>query len=260
MLFLYGRGDFELLSQALSDYDIDSLFFNVSQVLALRGETEAAGILAAIDFVPIQATNHFNDEFIVLYAEVSLSQYEYLREASTHQDTKQVFKQIATVVSEIGPFIRYIVCELNRSLPSKNWRSDLANSIALLNSNQALFTFKNSEKLVYEGLNFRSKTEIKIFAALIKREVLVFPLPLAVMGKKRNYKEPDFVVCYKSKCGILEIHGDKWHPPETAAKEHERRREFVKLGINIFEIFDAKRCWNDPDGVVENFLQLFEQF
>ena len=61
----------------------------------------------------------------------------------------------------------------------------------------------------------------------------------------------------EGKCGILEIHGDKWHPPETAAQEHERRREFVNLGVSIFEIFDAERCWKDPDGVVNDFLKAF---
>jgi hypothetical protein len=77
------------------------------------------------------------------------------------------------------------------------------------------------------------------------------------MGRIGAYKEPDFVVVHKGKMGILEIHGDKWHPPETAAQEHERRREFTRLGIPIYEIFGAERCWNDPESVVTEFLQAF---
>jgi len=92
---------------------------------------------------------------------------------------------------------------------------------------------------------------------LVKLGLLVFPLPVAVLGKQRIYKEPDFVVCYKGKFGILEIHGDVWHPPQTAAKEHERRREFTQLGINVYEIFDATRCWNEPERVVDDFLKAF---
>ncbi len=110
--------------------------------------------------------------------------------------------------------------------------------------------------MTYEGLNFRSKTEIKVFDALIRKGLLVLPLPVAVMGSSKKYKEPDFVVCFKGKVGILEIHGDKWHPPETAAEEHERRREFTKaLGVSVYEIFGADRCWDDPDGVVSDFIQ-----
>ena len=85
------------------------------------------------------------------------------------------------------------------------------------------------------------------------------PLPVVVMGINEKYKEPDFVVCYKGKVGVLEIHGEQWHPPETAATEHERRREFTKLGVNVYEIFDSKRCWDNPEGVVDDFIQAFTQ-
>src|SRR5947209_4585496 len=216
MLFLYGNGECELLSQAMADDSVDFLLFNVSQVLASRGETEAAGLLASLNFVPVDATNSFGSGFTVLYAEASLSQYEYLREAIRHKEIKHAFQQIAFVISEFGPCIEYVICELDKSSPPDNWRSNLANSITALNSNQAIFTFKDSVKLVHEGLNFRSKTEVRIFDALVKKGLLVFPLPVAVMGTRRKYKEPDFVVCYKGRCGILEIHGDKWHTPETA--------------------------------------------
>jgi hypothetical protein len=126
-------------------------------------------------------------------------------------------------------------------------------------SNQAIFTFSDSSKITHAGLNFRSKTETRVFDALIKKGLLVLPLPVAVMGSSKNYKEPDFVICFKGKVGILEIHGDEWHPPETAADEHERRREFTKLGVSVYEIFGADRCWRDPDGVVSDFLQALAQ-
>jgi len=180
-----------------------------------------------------------------------------LRTASKSSETRNAFRQIAQTISEIGPYVRYISCHLDRSEPPENWRSDLANSIAVLNANQAIFTFRDSPKIIHEGLSFRSKTEIKLYEALLKKGLLVLPLPLAVLGRRHRYKEPDFVVCHKGRCGVLEIHGDKWHPPETAAEEHERRREFVNLGITIFEIFDAGRCWRDPDGVVDEFLKAF---
>jgi len=257
MIWLYGKsGEYQRL-QALTDEELNSLLFNASQILISRAETQAAGLLAAFSFMLHDATNDFNDEFTVLETRVALRQYAYLREASKSADTRHAFSQIADVIKEIGPYVRYIVCQLDRSEPPNNWRSDLANSIAILNANQAVFTFRDSPKILHDGLSFRSKTEIKLYEALLKKGLLVLPLPLAVLGRQRRYKEPDFVVCYKGKCGILEIHGDKWHPPETAAQEHERRREFINLGVNIFEIFDAERCWRDPDGVVNDFLKAF---
>lgn len=258
MIRLYGKGGgYQRLHPALTDEDLNCLLFNASQILISRGETQASGLLAAFSFMLHEATNDFGDEFTVLETWVSLRQYEYLREASKSPEIRHAFSQIGDVITEIGSYVRYITCQLDRSEPPENWRSDLANSIAMLNANQAIFTFHDSPKIIHEGLSFRSKTEIKLYEALLKKGLLVLPLPLAVLGRQCRYKEPDFVVCYKGKCGILEIHGDKWHPPETAAQEHERRREFVNLGVSIFEIFDAERCWRDPDGVVNDFLKAF---
>ena len=263
MLLLYSAGgaqDFDLLQSASDEYT-DQLLYNASQVIAARGETEASALLATLNFSLSAGANDFGDEFEVLHAQAPFSQYEYLREAVTGEARKEYkhnFSEIASVVTELGHFIRFVVCDLDQSQPPENWRNDLNNAIAALSSNQALFTFKDSRKLVHEGLNFRSKTEIKIYDELVSRGVLVFPLPLAVLGQPRKYKEPDFVVCFQGKIGILEIHGDKWHPPETAAQEHERRRLFTKLGVATYEIFDAERCWNDPKGVVSEFLRAFK--
>lgn len=270
MLTLYSAGgaaDFTLLS-VMPDDDLERLLFNASQLLAMRGQNEAAGLLATIDFEIREGTNNFGDKFEVLHAQVPITQYEFLREKTDILDDgskeyRGYFREIASTISEIGldtnsgveVNIRHIACSLDTTKPPDSWRSELSNSIAALNSNQALFTFKDSRRLSHQGLNFRSQTEIKIFEALVKRAVLVCPLPLAVMGKPRAYKEPDFVICYGGRVGILEIHGDKWHPPETAAKEHDRRRQFTNLGVKVYEIYGADRCWNDPDGVVNEFLE-----
>ncbi len=85
------------------------------------------------------------------------------------------------------------------------------------------------------------------------------PLPVAVMGARAKYKEPDFVICHRGKWGILEIHGEEYHPPETAAKEHARRREFQELGVETYEIYDATECYNNPAKVVEQFLRLLSR-
>ncbi|MEO8611639.1 MAG: hypothetical protein ABI690_27315 [Chloroflexota bacterium] len=269
MITLYSSGGSgKIISsgiEQLSNDDLDILIFNTNQLLLARGKIEAVGLLTTLDFKIYDGTNDFGDDFCVLDARVPLSQYEYLRSliADLESLTKytEIFENIASIINEIIPYdyyIRFITCTLDPSIPPDNWRSDLSNTITALSSNQALFTFQNSAKLIHDGLNFRSKTEIKIYDGLVKRGLLVLPLPVAVMGKPRAYKEPDFVVCYNGKMGILEIHGDKWHPPETAAKEHERRREFTKLGISVYEIFGADRCWNDPNGVIDEFMASFK--
>ncbi len=122
-------------------------------------------------------------------------------------------------------------------------------------NNQAHFVI--SDRIIHEhqGLRFRSITEIRLYDALVKRRLLVFPLPLAVLGDVGAYREPDFLVFSQTgRSGILEIHGAEFHPPETAAREHERRRRFIDLGINEYEIYDAAQCYNESDRVVSDFL------
>lgn len=264
MLTLYhagGAGDFYLMGNPLDEKELEILLFNTSQMLLARGHTQAAAMLTTLKFELSEGSNDFNDEFCVLHTKVPLTQYEYLRErfedSETRKEYREIFSTIAGAMTEIGHYIRFIACYLDLAQPSDDWRTDLNNAVSVFTSNQALFTFRNSAKIIHDGVNFRSKTEIRIFDTLVKRGVLVFPLPLAVMGQTGRKLEPDFVVCHNGKAGILEIHGDKWHTPETAAKEHERRRDFLSLGINIFEIFDAQQCWNEPEKVVDEFLKLF---
>jgi hypothetical protein len=122
-------------------------------------------------------------------------------------------------------------------------------------NNQAHFVISDRVVHEHQGLRFRSITEIRLYDALVKRRLLVFPLPLAVLGDVGAYREPDFLVFSQTgRSGILEIHGAEFHPPETAAREHERRRRFIDLGINEYEIYDAAQCYNESDRVVSDFL------
>jgi len=265
MLYLYkrrGTDEHNLLKPTFnSQKELNGFLMEASKILSQHGETEASSFLTSIKFEAYDSNNRFRDEFIVLKFLVSPEDYRTWEEATNSRNFERTFEQIADTLTDLGEPkgllpIGFITCHLERSYPSGNspYQHD---SVSPRVANQALFTFKDGEKIFHKGLNFRSKTETRIFDALIKKDLLVFPMPVAVMGNERPYREPDFVVCYKGKVGILEIHGDRWHPPETAAKEHERRRKFNKLGVSVYEIFGADRCLDNPDGVIEDFLQAF---
>lgn len=251
-----GAADFEPLAEKPSE-EVNQHLFTVARLLAARGKTTAAGLITTVDFSISHGENHFGDEFHVLHATVALEQYEYLRE--NQQQYREDFRYIAEAFNEIGVYVRFIACYLDETKAPENWRGDLDNLVVSLTANQALFTYDGSSKITHRRLKFRSRTETRIFDELVTRGLLVMPLPVAVLGLADRYREPDMVVVYKGKVGILEVHGDPWHPPETAAAEHERRREFTRLGVAVYEIFSATRCWDDPKGVVDEFLSAFDQ-
>lgn len=112
----------------------------------------------------------------------------------------------------------------------------------------------------WEHLRFRSLTETRIAEELDRRKVLFFPNCIARLGfKERENREPDFLVCYEGKWGILEVDGEDSHPQGRAAKDHERDRLFKLHGILLVEHFDASECWENADGVVKKFLELLRK-
>ena len=112
----------------------------------------------------------------------------------------------------------------------------------------------SSETRNHDGLKFRSQSEIQVYEALKKRNVLFFANATAVLGGTNWKKEPDFLVCQDGKWGILEVMGDDFHPPETAMKDHDRGRLFNDYGVSCIHFYDAPKCYNTPEEVVDDFL------
>ncbi|TAE60305.1 MAG: pentapeptide repeat-containing protein [Nostocales cyanobacterium] len=126
-------------------------------------------------------------------------------------------------------------------------------------NNQGVQFSSNSTIHTWQNLRFRSKTEIKIAEALDRTGVLFVPNSLARLttAKGRENKEADFLICYNGKWGVLEVDGP-FHTAERRVEEQERERIFKKNGIKVVERFDAERCYNNPDEVVQEFFKMIE--
>ena len=126
-------------------------------------------------------------------------------------------------------------------------------------NNQGVQFYSNSTIHTWERLRFRSKTEIKIAEALDRTGVLFVPNSLARLTtpKGRENKEADFLICYNGKWGVLEVDGP-YHTAERRVEEQERERIFKKNGIKVVERFDAQRCYNHPDEVVQEFFNMID--
>lgn len=118
---------------------------------------------------------------------------------------------------------------------------------------------KDAPLYTWKNLRFRSKTEMRIAKALDRANVLFLPNCMARLGPTTDYRvnrEGDFLVCDDGKWGILEIHGESFHPPSRAAHDHDRSRLFKQHGVLVIEHYDAERCYETPDDVVAEFLKL----
>ena len=170
--------------------------------------------------------------------------------------------------------IKTVVEELNNYLEFDSYKiikSGISYKVVTLSNNDR--PVKNSDRSItnqgkgkgakhkWENLYFRSKTEIKIAEALDETGVLFLPNCKVRLNTSEGRKnlETDFLVCYEGKWGILEVDGKPYHPPENRCQEQERERYFRHYSILIYERFDAKKCYNNPDGVVREFLELLKK-
>lgn len=117
------------------------------------------------------------------------------------------------------------------------------------------------------GLNFRSKTEVRIAHALYNQRVLFFAntrafmdlndLPISHLenGLKERV-EIDFLVFYKQKCMILEVDGEHHQQASQKTRDYRRDRVLLRDGIRTVR-FNANECYNHPLEVITEFLNLF---
>ena len=120
--------------------------------------------------------------------------------------------------------------------------------------------FKTDKTIICDELRFRSHSEIAIYKELKTRNVLFFPNAAAVLGQQEPgmvlKREPDFLICFQGKWGILEVAGEPYHSGASTSKDHDRSRLFQRYGLVFVQFYDSKQCLSDPAGVVDDFLHL----
>lgn len=186
--------------------------------------------VAAHLFVPLQNYSFFTDEVV--------------------KRLEEVFRVLAPKNADY-PF-GYVTISIQTEFVYEGWQEQAFLFLTGQGvTNQA--SSKITSPVVYEhnGVRVRSKGELAILQALERRkDCLYFPLPLALCGTE--YKEPDFLICYEGKWGILEVISDWSH--QSSTKDAERERWFQKHLIVKIQEYDAEDCKANPDKVVDEFL------
>ncbi len=115
MIVLYsgtGAGDFDASGPSVTASETRAYLNKAQSLLLARGRAEAAKLCRSLPFGLRRSWNVFNDDFHILIAVVSLKDYEAMRHLGESREGRQIFKDIASAVSEIGPFVRFVAIEL----------------------------------------------------------------------------------------------------------------------------------------------------
>lgn len=147
----------------------------------------------------------------------------------------------------------------------ENWK-ELARTLIInrKGSNQALVSeicaAREGRPLhTWNELRYASASEVRVAQELEKRQILFFPLAIAVRAETgqnwKDHREVDFLVCHNGTWGILEV---AYHP-DRYEKDSEKDYWLKKSGILCIQHYTAERCYNETAQVVDEFLNILKQ-
>lgn len=234
---------------------------SAAQFLIDGGEEDAASVLLSCDLnVYDSGDQSFAGDEIHYAVHVELrgprSAYDIINDDS-HPAGKAIYMAIEANLPA-DRYIKHFSIHAESIGIDPDWRSEML-EIARGRGvhNQVV---QSSNIRTWRNLRFRSQSEIKIAESLDRVGVFFLPNCIGRLGDltDRKNREADFLVCHKGKWGILEVDGEPFHPPSRTVQDHDRDRLFRVHGIKVVEHFDANRCYNNPDEVVQEFLRILE--
>ena len=241
--------------------DVDKLLAGAIRYLIQGQELYEASILLLCGIRHLIYENNEDDsDLLTLGIEVlsdSRTIYDLLSGKRNHESVR-INRAFASVVPR-GYYFSGVSCSLEYPDLDSSWRETLMEVVEGKRALNQGVPIKEAPRFAWENLQFRSPVEITVAKSLDKYRVLFLPNCMARLGlpDSRENREADFLVCYEGKWGILEINGDAFHT--SAAKDHDRGRLFKMHSIRVFEPYDAKRCMNEPDKVVREFLEILKK-
>jgi uncharacterized protein YjbI with pentapeptide repeats len=117
----------------------------------------------------------------------------------------------------------------------------------------------NSENEIdWNSFCFHSDAQVKIAEILDRTSTLFIPnsQPRLATPAGRQNQQADFLIFHQNKLGILKIDSALSHPNAT---EDEKCGLSIDSGITLVKHYDATRCSEQPDLVVQEFLEILSQ-
>jgi len=234
----------------------DQMLGTAAQVLFTRGHTEAAFLLLdkvkRATFVWMNSWGDF--EHFHHYYEVDASSLDDL--------TEDMEAQIVDVMDKIGMMDRE-GCSGVTLVPAKvqgDWRSELRAAMTGKPVNQATLAALPNEYPIQDKMRFRDRAELLVYEGL-KRSQAKLPhtdtiaiAPNASLRVQGHTFEPDFLVAYLGKSGVVEVDGNSHRNRWAADKTKDSLYEDAGIAyISRINVEDTKNP-AEVDAFIERFL------
>ena len=116
----------------------------------------------------------------------------------------------------------------------------------------------SEDEINWNGFSLHSDAQVKIAEILDRTSTLFIPnsqLRLATPAGRQN-QQADFLIFHQNKLGILKIDSELSHPNTT---EDQKCGLLIDSGITLVKHYDPTRCSEQPDLVVQEFLEILSQ-
>lgn len=179
---------------------------------------------------------------------------ETYQESEAHEPYTQrnhgyLYREVFQAVVPHGVSLGGIETRIRLDPVEPGWREAAYASLKGGNPNQGNLVSKGA--ITYNGRFYRSNDETLVARELDRRGILFFPLPTA--SRSSVLKEPDLVIVFKGKIGVLEVDGH--YHTGRAADDHKRDLFFEQSGIYV-KHFNGDDVRGNVSMVVDTFLKL----
>ena len=241
----------------------DALLAAASRRLVKLDKLDAA--LALAEATIVRMVGHADWTSVEVHLEVPGDHFDVLTNPDVYANEEElndfgnpyevhgssVLARVFTNVLPTGVECADVEAKIRNDPIQDDWREQVRASSESGPTNQGR-PFGTSRILTYAGLNYRSRAEVAIAKVLEQSEDILFlPNCSSVSGKVQ--KEPDFMIFFRQRVGILEVDGGS-HLGRMS-DDSLRDSYFQRQGIFI-KHYPSERCESDPAVVVKEFLRL----
>ncbi|MBE9131914.1 MULTISPECIES: pentapeptide repeat-containing protein [unclassified Tychonema] len=127
-----------------------------------------------------------------------------------------------------------------------------------ITSNNETELSNSNKEIDWNGFCFHCDAQVKIAEILDRTSTLFIPnsqLRLATPEGRQN-QEADFLIFHQNKLGMLKIDSES---SDRNATEDEMCGLLIDSGISLIKHYDSTRCSQQPDLVVQEFLEILSQ-
>lgn len=210
------------------------------KLLESRDKSKAVGYLLGADSIRLTYDNtDWGIDYFDLIMAVEIERFDDFSDTKVHDDIRDAFKVVMAARDEAVSGIL-----LEPKLVASNWRELRQQMQAPPVTNQATLAALPPKHPVMDGLNFRDHAEVMMYKALKHVQAELLPssgtigiIPNCALRVKDYTWEPDFVVTYQGRVGVIEVDG-RTHIRKRAA-DTSREVLLRKSGVKVVLRIDA---------------------